>query len=172
MAQFKGGQDAVAANDTLTVVSADGSNTTKYYLIDLPLDDDAVLIAKEGSGYTIAIDGNAGVISGIDYGVSLKEILENVEKPELATLNVIDDNGQLVSLNMVNYDTAYVDTKVSKSYLFEVIAQDGTTINYQLEPTSLSDDAFVTSSIFGVDQEQMIISLVPGDFCIYFLIDA
>jgi hypothetical protein len=170
--------DNVAGDDTLVVVSADGNNTTRYLLIDLPLDNNAVLAAAEGSGYTIDIDGETGVISGMEFGAPLKDVLENVIKPELATLNIIDGNDNLVPLKTRTvssaeqvvegnaliwvYEYEYVDTRVGDSFYFEVIAQNGINkIVYKLDPGTAEDDAYVISSIYHVDQDSLIISGIP-----------
>jgi hypothetical protein len=170
--------DNVAGDDTLVVVSADGNNTTRYLLIDLPLDDNAVLTAGEGSGYTIEINGETGVISGLEFGAPLREVLENVIKPELAILNIIDQDDNLVPLQTRTvssaeqvtegdariwvYEYEYVDTKVGDSFYFEVIAQNGINkIVYKLEPATSEDDAYVISSIYHVDQDSLIISRIP-----------
>lgn len=155
--------DLVADNDTLVVVSADGVNTTKYKLINQPLDNDAVLIAKQGSGYTITINGSTASINGISYGTTITEVLENVTKPSLATLNVINAKGDLVPLQQLNYDTVYVATLVRDDHYFEVSAQDGVTvITYQLVPEAQPGDAYVTSTLYNVNQDSLIISGIPG----------
>ena len=170
---LKAPEDMVAGNDTLVVVSADGNNMTRYLLINEPLDNDAVLVAKEGSGYTIEITDNTGIISGIDYGTSLQGVLENIIKPEHAILNVIDGDNNLVPLltqitNVGNidgswvYDYRYIETLTGNDHFFEVVAQNGTTvIIYTLEPTARTDDAFVLSSIYVINQDSLTISGIP-----------
>lgn len=155
-------EDLVAGDDTLSVISADGNNRTNYVLINKALDSNAVLTAAPGSGYTIEISGNQGTISGMSYGVSLKEVVNNVVKPEYAILNVVDSDDQLVPMQTLNYDTLYMDTKAGKSHFIEVVAQDGiTVIIYQILPNALSSDAYVISTLYYVDQEEKIISGVP-----------
>ena len=154
--------DQVANNDTLIVVSADKTNTTRYVLINQPLDSDAILTASVGSDYTIEINGTLGTISGMSYGIRLAEVLENVIVPENAILNVVNENDELVPLRKLNYDTIYVDVKVGDSFMLEVTAQDGVTvIKYKLVPAVLAGDAFVISNTYNVDQENFIISEVP-----------
>jgi hypothetical protein len=170
---LKAPEDIVAGDDTLVVVSADGNNMTRYLLINEALDDDAVLVAKEGSGYTIEITDNTGKISGIEYGTTLQGVLENIIKPEFAVLNVIDGDNSLVPLltlmtNAENidgswvYEYSYTETLTGNDHYFEVVAQNGTTvIKYLLEPTAGTDDAFVLSSIYEVNQDSLIISGIP-----------
>ena len=158
----KTAEEMVVGNDTLIVVSADGNNSTSYLLVNDPIDNDAVLTAKEGSGYNVSITGNTGSISGMNFGSTLEDVLENVIKPQTAILNIIDDNSHLVPLRILNYENVYVDTKIGDSYFFEVIAQDGVTIiTYKLSPEALSSDAFVISSVYEVNQETLIISKIP-----------
>lgn len=159
----KSPEDLVSGGDTLIVVSANGENTTKYLLVNQPLDNNAVLVAAEGSGLTIDISDNTGAISGMGYDATLREVLDGVIKPEHAVLHIIDGEGTLIPLRMMNYDTVYVEVKVSDRYFFEVLAQDGVTkITYQLSPVALSSDAFVTSTVYTVDQDSLIISGIPN----------
>ena len=72
------GADALSDGDLLTVVSADGKNTTRY-ILDVTLEglsDDAIL---SSSVYTIAVEGLTGTIEGFDYGVELETILGKCE---------------------------------------------------------------------------------------------
>jgi hypothetical protein len=152
----KDAADPVAGSDTLVVVSADGMNTTKYALVDLPLDSNASLTTVDDpSDLTIVIDGSVGTITGVVYGGLLKEVTAAVKTvSEHAVMNIIDGDGNLVPLQITNYNAEKVDTKVGDDIYFEVVAQDRVTvITYKLEPASLSSDAFVISSIYEVDQE-------------------
>lgn len=165
--------DLVVGDDTLVVVSADGNNVTRYLLINQALDNDAVLTAKEGSGYTIEITDNIGKIAGINYGTSILDVLENVIKPEHAILNVIDGDNNLVPLQtqvtssesiggIWVYQYSYSETLTGNNHFFQVVAQDGiTVITYKLEPTAMADEAFVLSSVYHVDQDSLIISGIP-----------
>ncbi len=147
--------DAMVGGDSLVVVSADGMNTTRYSVIDLPLDNNAVLTTVDDpSPLTISINGDEGTITGVVYGSLLKDLVAAVKVPDLAVMNVIDADGVLIPMQIMNYDSVKVNTKVGDQIYFEVAAQDGVTvITYKLEPAALSSDAFVISSIYNVDQE-------------------
>jgi len=152
---------AVVNGDTLMVTSADSTNVSKYILevTDDGLSDDAVLTSAT---YTITVDGETGTVGGYDYGVSVKSVLEGVDVPAGATLTVVDENDAYVPLQRVNFDTTYVDVMVNDHIFFEVMAEDGKTkILYQLTPNASESDAFVTSDVYLVDQEAVLISLVP-----------
>lgn len=154
--------DIVAGGDTLLVTSADGVNVTKYLIISSALDTDAVLAAKDGSGYQVVIDGQNGTITGMKYGVPLVEVLDNLVKPTSATLNLLDESDHLVPFKVLNFDTIYVNVKTGGSYFIEVIAQDGVTkILYEITPAALASDAFVISTLFEVDQDSLVITDVP-----------
>ncbi|MBL7111933.1 MAG: T9SS type A sorting domain-containing protein [Bacteroidales bacterium] len=162
----KAAGDDIAGGDTLQVVSADGNNTTLYRLLNQPLDDDALLVVKPAytGSYTVTVDGANGTISGsgIQWGKPIKDILSALEVPVLATFNIIDQDDRQVPLKIINYDLQTVDVRLSDSIFFEVIAQNGTTIiYYQLKPESMSSEAFVVSSMFLVDQDNVNISLIP-----------
>jgi len=155
--------DTLLNGDTLIVVSADLSNTTKYSLevTDEGLNNDALLVSEV---YTIAVDGQEGTVSGFEYGTALKTIVDtaNLTVPAGAEFNIIDAAGAYVPLLMLNFDTTYVDVQVSDQIYFEVISENGlNTILYQLQPDADASDAFVTSNVFLVDQEASLIDLVP-----------
>jgi hypothetical protein len=77
-------------------------------------------------------------------------------------MTIVDANDAYVPFMRLNFDTVYVDVMVSDQIYFEVVAEDGvTTIKYQLQPTSDPSDAFVTSDVYDVSQDQLLISLVP-----------
>jgi hypothetical protein len=154
----------VSDQDTLWVISADSSNITKYALTvtDGGLDDNAVLVAKAGSGYEILIDDTTGTITGIPAGATIKEVLENIEKPATATLNVINEDNELVSLYTINFDSVKLETRASHLTLFEVVAQNNSTIiTYQLVPDVDSSDAYLFSDMYVVDQDSKIVSGIP-----------
>jgi hypothetical protein len=71
--------DAVANGDTLIVKSADLQNTTKYVIevTNGGLSKDALLTSVT---YTIAVDGEQGSITGFDYGVTVKYVLDQDRK--------------------------------------------------------------------------------------------
>ncbi len=152
---------AVSNGDTLEVTSADSSNISKYILEVTAegLSSDAVLTSD---AYTVTIDGETGTVEGFDYGTELKTVYDGVVIPLGASLTVIDADDAYVPFKRVNFDTTYVDVTVTDQIYFEVVAEDGTTmIKYQLKPNVSETDAFVTSDVFSVDQDQLLISLVP-----------
>jgi len=156
----KGETDVMATGDTLIVVSADLANTTKYWIEVVDLSDDALLTSQT---LTIAVDGSAGTITGFGYDAKLKDILGLVAKPAGSTLLVVDADGKYVPNLTLNFDTTYVDVKVTDQIYFQVIAENRVTkIAYQLVPTYESGDLFVVSDVFDIDQEALLIDLLPG----------
>jgi hypothetical protein len=157
------GTDTLMNGDTLVVVSADLTNTSKYLLevTDEGLSDDALLVSEV---YTIAVDGETGTVSGFEFGTALKTVVdpENLTVPAGAEMNIVDGNDAYVPLKMLNFDTVYVDVQVSDQIFLEVTSENGlNTILYQLQPDADASSAFVTSSVFMVDQEASLIDLVP-----------
>ncbi len=69
------GTDVVSNGDSLIVLSADSTNTSKYILevTDGGLSHDAVLTSD---AYTIGVDGSTGTVGGFDYGTTLKTVFE------------------------------------------------------------------------------------------------
>ncbi|MDX2429843.1 MAG: T9SS type A sorting domain-containing protein [Bacteroides sp.] len=153
--------DVVLNGDTLVVISADSTNVTKYILEVTAegLSDDALLTS---SMYTIDADGETGSVSGFDYGLPLRDVVNGVDVPLGAEMTVVDADDAYVPLQILNYDTVYVDVLVSDQIFFDVVAEDGaTSILYQLMPNSDPSDAFVTSDVYSIDQMTLLISLVP-----------
>lgn len=160
----KDSSDLIANDDTLMVVSANGENTTKYAIIDSPLDDNAVItLVNDPSGLSIEIDGDSGLIKGVEYGALLRQYIDSLSFPELATSAIIDENGSPIPMQRLNYDTVMVNTLIDNNVYIEVVAQNGTTrILYKFEPSSGSSDAFVISSIYDVDQENLFITNIAA----------
>ncbi len=166
--------DAITLNDTLVVLSADSTNTTKYIIevSDAGLSSNALLTS---SLYTVEVtsepksagaetDNNlgTGVISGFEYGTLLSVVINNVEVPPGASMVVIDGDNNYVPLKMLNFDTTYVFVTVDHNTYFEVVAEDGvTTITYQLKPQASSSSAFLTSNVYDVRQKNQLIDFVP-----------
>ncbi|MFC2090375.1 T9SS type A sorting domain-containing protein [Bacteroidota bacterium] len=152
----KADTDAVAENDTLVVVSADSVNTTTYVLINLPIDDNANLeLVDANSGLTIeALTDSTGSITGVVYGSLLKDVKDAVKTvSDNAVMNIINGEGKLIPLKILDEYLEKADTKVGNDIYFIVTAQDKVTVmKYKLEPAILSSDAFVISALYSVDQ--------------------
>lgn len=150
--------DVISNGDTLIVLSADNSNTSKYIIELGELSDDAVLTS---SSYTIAIEGTTGTISGLTYELTLDVVLQNITVPAGASLTIVDKNDVYVPLKKLNNDTIYMSVTVTDELFFVVLAEDGKkSITYQLMPAADASDAFVVSSVYDVDQEAGTISLI------------
>jgi hypothetical protein len=153
------GGTVIADGDSLIVMSADSANISKYIITLGALSDDAVLTSAT---YDISVDGETGTIEGFDYGTLIRSIVQNITVPAGASMQVVDDEGAYVPLKRLNFDTTYVDVEVNDQTYIEVVAEDGVTkVVYQLVPNAEPSDAFVTSAVYSVDQEQSLISLVP-----------
>lgn len=153
---------AVLNGDVLEVVSPDAANTTLYILEVTAggLSSDAVLTSAD---YTININGAEATITGFDYNVSLRTLVDNVVVPDGAIFSVIDGNNAYVPFMFLNYDTLMVNVMVNSDISFEVVAENGiTTIVYQLMPNTMNSGAFVTSNVFDVDQAASLISNIPN----------
>jgi hypothetical protein len=154
--------DAAPANgDTLVVVSADAENTSKYILgvTAEGLSSDAVLVSDD---WTITIDGDSGVISGFEPTITFKEFMDSIDAPLGATVIPTYPDGKYVPYKMLNYDTTYSNVMVSDNITILVTADNGVDqITYTIEPNAAETDAFVTSSVFGIDQNLSIIYLIP-----------
>ncbi len=170
----------LSMNDTLVVMSADSTNTTKYVLnvTEEGLNSNAVLtsvkydidITQQPSavGEKSTAETGSGTISGFEYGTQLKTVLANITVPAGASLTAIDADGAYVPLTMLNYDTTYVNVTVNHNTYFVVVAEDGvTTINYQLRPQVSDNSAFITSDLYSVDQKDLLVQYVPRGTSVY-----
>ena len=169
--------DLLSLNDTLTVLSADSTNTTKYVLevSEEGLSSNAVLTSNnfdiEITNQPAAVgetksteDGHmgTGTITGFEYGTAVQTLVDGVNVPAGATMSVVSGDGGYVPMKMLNFDTTYVTTTVTADTYFEVIAENGvTTITYQLLPQSSESSAFVTSDVYSVKQGDLLIEYVP-----------
>jgi hypothetical protein len=167
------GSNALTDGDSLIVMSAgqvvdhvtgDSIYNVSKYVLDVTvegLSDNAVL---SSTVYTIAINGNTGTVTGMTYGTLVKTVVDpvNITVPAFATMTVVDANDEWVQLKKLNFDTIPVNVQVNDQIFLEVVAEDGVTkILYQLQPTALASDAFVTSDVFTVDQNLALIRLIP-----------
>jgi hypothetical protein len=137
---------------------------------DAGLSSNAVLTSNR---YAVTIDvqpksagdestPGAGTVTGFDYGTSLRTVLNNVNVPTGASMNVINGEGAYVPMKQLNFDTTYVNVTVNADTYLEVIAENGVTrIVYQLMPQSSESDAFITSDIYSVSQKEFLIQFVP-----------
>ncbi len=135
------------------VLSADSVNTSAYLLnvTDQGLSNDAVLTSTT---YTIDISGSEGTVGGFQSGKTLREIINGVTVPQFASMIVIGDEGEYVSVKRLRYDTTYVDAMANNKTYLKVTAEDGVTqITYRLLPETLATDAYVTSFVYNVDQD-------------------
>jgi hypothetical protein len=161
----------VNLNDTLVVLSADSTNTSKYILevSEGGLSSNALLTSGT---YDITIvsdpesagnnDTGSATIEGFEYGTLLSTVIENITVPAGALFTMINGDNAYVSLLSLNFDTTYVDATVNDNIYFEVIAENGlTTIVYQLLPNVTESDAFVTSVVYMVEQENVLIHYIP-----------
>ena len=167
----------LSLNDTLVVLSADSTNTTKYVLnvSEDGLSSNAVITSEKytvevtqdpqsvGEGESVA-DSHMGMgtVTGMEYGAQLSTIINNIDLPAGARLTVIDGKGAYVPFKMLNFDTTYVSVSVNSNQYLEVVAENGiTTILYQLLPQGTEKDAQLFSDIYDVDQNDLLVSYVP-----------
>lgn len=165
--------DAAVINkgDILNVLSADSVNTSKYVLdvTATGLSNNATLTSTQ---YTINVTGTTGTIAGFPQRTKLSSVLAGVVVPAGASLTITDENDAYMSLNKLNYDTAYVNVVATDKIYFEVIAENGTNkVLYQLKPTASPSDAYVTSDVYSVNQFASLIQFVVGGTSVYALLN-
>ena len=154
--------NAVSKGDTLIVLSADSTNTSKYILdvTDNGLSSDATLTS---STYTITTTGATGTVGGFAQGTLLKTVVAGITVPAGASMTMTDANDAYMSLVKLNFDTLYVNSIATDAVYFKVVAENGVTnITYQLTPTSNPSDAYITSDVYSVDQFASLIQYIPG----------
>ena len=152
---------AIKNGDVLTVLSADSKNTSKYMLEVTAegLSSNAVLTSAT---LTIDVTGTTGTVSGFKQGTFLSKIVSGVVVPPGATMTMVDENDDYMTLWKLRYDTAFVRVIATDKVYFEVIAENGIKkILYRLQPTSNPGDAYITSDMYSVDQFASLIQFVP-----------
>ncbi len=144
----------IAVNDTLIVVSANERYTTKYVIKTGVLSNNTALYEVVGSG--IVVDNVNHTISGINALAPLSEIFDSVTCDPLSYITVIDTNNNQVPFSTQSLDPAItvpVVTKVFGGLQFEVVAEDGTIAKYTLILDTTPSEAFITSNVFTVNQD-------------------
>ena len=149
---------SLADADVLEVTSGDGRSTTKYKLINSPLDSNTSLTAKAGSGLTVA--GNK--VSGVTVGMTLKEAIANLEVDSKSVLNVFDSKtGALQPLMVHNLDSLVNDVQVSSDVYLQVVAENSNSAIYSFDFGFASNKAVLISSLLKIDQAKKMILELP-----------
>jgi hypothetical protein len=155
------GDDLLTDGDLLTVVSANGKNTTQYTINVTAegLDNNALLTSSD---YTIEVEGASGTISGFEIGATLREVYDNCTAPtNVSMYGAFKADDSYAAFTEMTLDSVYRDVLANDQIYFEVTAQDGATrIVYQLVPNSLATDAYVLSTVYDIDQEVSMIKLI------------
>jgi len=151
--------DPISQSDTLVVVSADGTNMSKYVLDVTPLNNNVNLALTGGSTLTI----EASAVSGFEQGATLEDVSGGVKtESDLSIINIIDGAGALIPLKVLDGEGVYQPVLATSDLYIEVVAQNGDRKQYQLTPDANNSDAFVLSSVYEVDNDYFIISGLPG----------
>lgn len=160
---FKRGATVLTADenladaDMLEVTSGNGLETTKYKLINVPLDNNTALTAKAGSGLNVANNK----VSGVTTGMKLKDALEKLEIAEKSMLYVYNPTGGLQSLKMHNRDTLVLDVLVSEDLTIEVVAENSDKMTYTFDFGVPNNQAILLSSTLIIDQAAKMIVELP-----------
>jgi hypothetical protein len=149
---------SLANADVLVVTSGDGRSKTNYKLINSPLDNNTSLIAKAGSGLTVS--GN--VISGVNAGMTLKQVVANLGAGSKSIVNILDANGALQPLAMHNIDSLVYDVMVSDKIMLQVVAENSDIRTYSFDLGLASNEAILLSGILRIDQDKKFIMEFPA----------
>ncbi len=161
--EFKRGETVLAADqnladaDVLVVASGDGTAVTNYKLINSPLDANTSLMAKDGSGLTVA--GNK--VSGVTPGMTIREAVSMLEVGEKSIMNVIDFTGALQPLKMHNLDSLVNDVYLSDKVFIEVVAENNDKVVYSFDFGLASNEAILFSNFLMIDQDKRMIMELP-----------
>ena len=152
--------DIIVTGDKLNVTSGTGINHTVYTITVENPSTDAVISSDV---YTVDIDGSNGTVSGIAGLTTVEDMLANINVPNGATLNVIDDMNQQVGTETILFDTLVsVLTMVSENLILEVVAQDGISkIQYNLEFSV--EEPYLTSGFYYVIQNVYLIDMFQAN---------
>ena len=144
----KTGATAIAEGDILEVTSQTG-NVTKYTISIAPIGDNPGLTALDT---TVTVTSVAPYeVGGFDFGTSTRTVLSKVVKTDsTAIINVINKDDELVPLARANSLGDKSDVVASADLIFEVVAEDGTTREYALKPSTTASDAYLLSDVYEV----------------------
>ena len=139
--------EIVETGDLLMVTSADEKNVTMYSITLSDLDSD---VSLSSSAFTVS----GTELSGVTVATTLKEIKESLTINGLSSMCFVDASGAnlpLVSASLL--DSMYYDVKAAENISIKVVAQNGAIQLYSLNLGTTSADAFVTSTLFVVDED-------------------
>jgi hypothetical protein len=149
----------LADADTLVVTSGNGQNTTKYKLVNIPLDNNTTLMAKSGSGLTVANNK----VTGVTVGMKLKDAVDKLEVAPSSTFYVYNTSGGIQSMKMHNRDSLVLDVLVSEDLRIDVIAENSEKASYYFDFGIPNNEAILLSSTLEIDQNRkMILNLPEG----------
>ena len=139
--------DVVQEGDILTVTSADGANQSAYTLHLGALSNDVSIAstAYEVSETSVALNHT---------DISLKEMVEHITVNEKATYYIVDNSDALVPFTKFNFrDSSYYNTQVSGNMFVKVVAQTGISKLYSIELPVSNSDAYLTSNLYQIDNQ-------------------
>lgn len=123
----KDGADVLLQGDKVTSTAANGLTSVTYNINVGALSANTALTAKAGAEFSIS---GTSVIN-VPFGITLKNMMDYIEGPELATVVVTDGEDYIIPFETYAADTMInerVDALVSNNYVIEVTAQDGITV--------------------------------------------
>ncbi len=147
----------LADADVLEVTSGNGKSKTTYMLVNSLLDDNTSLTAMAGSGLTVTGDK----ISGVTMGMTLGDVVANLEAGSKSIVNVIDANGALQPLKIHGVDSLIYDVLVSDQVFIQVVAENSDMMTYGFDLGIASNEAVLFSNILQIDQDKKFIMEFP-----------
>ncbi len=151
--------DALMAGDVLEVTAGDNSLTTKYALVNSPLDGNTSLTAKAGSGLTVAADK----VKGVQVGTKLKDAIDKLEVAEKSVLYVLDAKGALQPLKVLNLDSLVLDVLVSEDLMLQVVAENNDKASYSFDFELANNQAVLLSNVIEINEETKLLVNLPDN---------
>ncbi len=145
--------DNVQADDQLKVYSADSTNITLYTFVQQALSGDNTLTVKEGASLTITGDK----ISGFSAQATLAFVIEGLIVPDLAVMNVLDNDGVIVPFTYIDLDGEVRDVLVSPNFSIVVLAQNGALATYSFDFGLGTSEAVLFSQSLEISQEDKVV---------------
>lgn len=142
--------DIVQNTDMLTVVSADGVNTTAYSITAGDLNSD-VSLKSTSSDYVVS----ASAVSIPNLSTTLKTLKASLSVAATSKIYFANKIDGLAPLTAVNRrDTTYYDALALDGLSVKVVAQNGASKLYALKVVVGANEAFISSSYYTVDQDE------------------
>lgn len=150
--------------DSLVVVSADGVNSTTYS-ISVTADGLDANSDLKSTDETIIVDNTAKTIT-LDKLTEIATIYASVSTVSATSKLYVMQGTANVPTKVIGADSVYVNTAVAPNMSIDIMTQSGTTVSYEIIINAASSDAYVTSQVYTVTEDNKSITGMSTDISV------